>query len=661
MSKSDNLVLLILKEHIINLIEKDSSFSKFLIQNGISTPGINEELSRRNSEEIFDKYIANLSTEKFLKILSNFDEKKLKCLNDAIKDHSSEFLIKLKDEAFQNISVIDCFSIHKTKKNFREYAEILCPINFQHFSQTLYKQEKVELGTEILLHEHILKNKKILILGETGIGKTFNCLTIYYNWARNKILTDFFIFYIDLFKINPNSNLIDVILEQNFVNFNEYDRIFLRYLIKEKSDRVILLFDGVDALNSPDSIFHKIIYENQSIDYRIVVWMRENTTDEFQEMYNEIFKIDGFNSKDIRCFFRTYFSSCQVADNILSYLQLKRKALLESCTNPLIAYLVCSLWQCDGILESTQSEIVEKSVNIFLGENLIPNSERYKNIFTILGERAFDHLVDRQKMIISESSIDLDYLNGIISYKYSNKEKLEREFKFCNKIFYEYIIAKYLIIKFEENEKILTDEIIKKILLSPDKFHFKQIFQFIFDLNTEMFCLLPNCLTKTIIDSKSNYQKYLISLMKYNNPEKKLKLKYSFIKEKDTCQIFYQNLSNLVIIDFEDVIFEDITEFLFEISHLSNNNLEKIKIKYNLKFRQNNSEFNSLKTLNNLQRGCKKLKIIYLQNVNYAGTYFQSLQNISEVYLRKCPINFFEISFMKNLKTIDLSHNKIQG
>ena len=262
--------------------------------------------------------------------------------------------------------------------------------------------------------------KRILVQGQTGIGKTTFVKKLALDWAQLNLddemgydetavaLKKFeLLVAVNLKEVSKHQSLKDVISCSNI--FAEEDKSMtdgLLTYISENQDKVLLVFDGYDEHRcGRDSDIFKIFKGNKLRDCCVLITSRISKADELRE--SGVLKvlraeILGFSVGDISSYMGRKLGSEKDAENLFAHL--REKGLLALAKYPLLLLFLCSLWK-KGNLESwpkTKTDLYAQIVKSVLDHNQakhpasasceFPEVIDFKEILCEIGKVALDCL-----------------------------------------------------------------------------------------------------------------------------------------------------------------------------------------------------------------------------------------------------------------------------
>ena len=263
--------------------------------------------------------------------------------------------------------------------------------------------------------------KRILVQGQTGIGKTTFVKKLALDWAQLNLddemgydeaavaLKKFeLLVAVNLKEVSKHQSLKDVISCSNI--FAEEDKSMtdgLLTYISENQDKVLLVFDGYDEYRcGRDSDIFKIFKGNKLRDCCVLITSRISKADELRE--SGVLKvlraeILGFSVGDISSYMGRKLGSEKDAKNLFAHL--REKGLLALAKYPLLLLFLCSLWK-KGNLESwpkTKTDLYAQIVKSVLDHNQakhpasasceFPEVIDFKEILCEIGKVALDSLL----------------------------------------------------------------------------------------------------------------------------------------------------------------------------------------------------------------------------------------------------------------------------
>ena len=208
--------------------------------------------------------------------------------------------------------------------------------------------------------------KRILVQGETGIGKTTFVKKLLVDWSNleEAKLDEEQEDTLSKFDLVVSINLKEVSKCQTFKEVLSQSRVFpddetssiddLLSYIGENQDKVLLVFDGYDEYRTgseaeekygsrSNSPIFEVFHGNVLRDCTVLVTTRSSRADELQEFADIHLKITGFNWSDQEDFMIKFLGSQTEVDGLLKLLQ--KSKLDDLARVPLLNLFFCLLWK----------------------------------------------------------------------------------------------------------------------------------------------------------------------------------------------------------------------------------------------------------------------------------------------------------------------------
>ena len=262
--------------------------------------------------------------------------------------------------------------------------------------------------------------KRILVQGQTGIGKTTFVKKLALDWAQLNLddekgydetavaLKKFeLLVAVNLKEVSKHQSLKDVLSWSNI--FAEEDKSMTDGLLKyitDNQDKVLLVFDGYDEYRcGRDSDIFKIFKGDKLRDCYVLITSRISKADDLRE--SRVLKvlraeIVGFSHCDISSYMKRKLGSDKDAENLLGHLH--DEDLFALAKSPLLLLFLCNLWK-EGHLESwpkTKTDLYVQMVQSVLDHNQakhcasascdFPEVKDFEEILCVIGKVALDCL-----------------------------------------------------------------------------------------------------------------------------------------------------------------------------------------------------------------------------------------------------------------------------
>ena len=234
--------------------------------------------------------------------------------------------------------------------------------------------------------------KRILVQGQTGIGKTTFVKKLALDWAELNLedetaddkkavaLKKFALLVaVNLKEVSKHQSLKDVISCSNI--FAMEDKSITDGLLKyitDNQDKVLFVFDGYDEYRcGRDSDIFKIFKGDKLRDSYVLITSRISKADDLRE--SRVLKvlraeIVGFSHCDISSYMKRKLGSYKDAENLRGHLH--EKDLFALAKSPLLLLFLCNLWK-EGHLESwpkTKTDLYVQIVQSVLYHNQAKHS-----------------------------------------------------------------------------------------------------------------------------------------------------------------------------------------------------------------------------------------------------------------------------------------------
>ena len=258
-----------------------------------------------------------------------------------------------------------------------ELVEIHNEVQYSFQQQRAYGEDNVgKQGhltySNLLVRQHGEEklDRKVLIVGEAGIGKTILCTSIAEDWASGKLYQEFLIvLLLPLCQRNIASahSLLELLNE--LYNFNgEACSSVVSYLKRNRDNNILIIADGWDELSESEchegSFLNRLLFgdvlPNSSV--TVVLASRPHSVSPHtMQFIDQCAAVIGFSKETTESCIHSEFSG---DSDRISYLteQLENNALAESmCSVPLNLAMICHLCQSrEEPLPNTMTEMYAK-------------------------------------------------------------------------------------------------------------------------------------------------------------------------------------------------------------------------------------------------------------------------------------------------------------
>ena len=320
--------------------------------------------------------------------------------------------------------------------------------------------------------------KRILVQGQTGIGKTTFVKKLALDWAELNLedetaddkedvaLKKFeLLVAVNLKEVSKHQSLKDVISCSNI--FAEEDKSMTDGLLKyitDNQDKVLLVFDGYDEYRcGRDSDIFKIFKGDKLRDCCVLITSRISKADELRESgVLQVLRAEilGFSVRDISSFMRRKLGSDKDAESLRDHL--RKKNLLALAKSPLLLLFLCILWK-EGHLESwpkTKTDLYVQMVQSVLDHNQAQHSASascdfpevldFKEILCEIGKVALDslliddHVFDYKQLPPSIFCEESSFIGLLQVTKHIGNRRPARMVSFMHKSIQEFLSAWFI-------------------------------------------------------------------------------------------------------------------------------------------------------------------------------------------------------------------------
>ena len=297
------------------------------------------------------------------------------------------------------------------------------------------------------------QTRRVLILGEPGIGKSTVCQKFCYDWAKVQP-ADVGLHSVLLLKCRDiNCDLWEAIDDQllpHNIGTEEREQFF-QYIRKNQSN-VLLVLDGLDELPSNKmSVLSEIIQGRDLPNCNILATSRDMDGQKVKNSFDTLLEIQGFTEEDARIFISNQFKRIRpcVIQELLDKAKRNHK-WKDMMENPLTTALLCLLCEDlkDHLPESKTQLYQEATSSVLRGyfkkEGVFTTSEHFSEIdnseLLQLGSLAFCSLVEKKSYLEdNELPFNLSKLRFL-----STESSSHPKYFFPHKSFQEFLAAVYL-------------------------------------------------------------------------------------------------------------------------------------------------------------------------------------------------------------------------
>ncbi|XP_038045672.1 uncharacterized protein LOC119720177 [Patiria miniata] len=276
--------------------------------------------------------------------------------------HIASIYTKVRLETREGVAVV-CTPTGKTAKKSSQRGETVNSIEYD-------KIFRLRKGTEELI-------KRLIFVGEGGVGKSTIFDKIAYDWAEgeNEFLKRFdLVFLLKMCALRQESNLVDSILNQLLDEDSGISRDELERVIQAKPNKVLILLDGFDEMMTKaldEAPFGSILISLNRRKYRqccICVATRPShletlTSPSLVQNPCTHVEVQGFKKGDVEEYVRKFFNEDSDSGEALIQSIKKSNTLRDFAKIPMLLLLMCLLWRENKQLPKTTSRLFNKAVD----------------------------------------------------------------------------------------------------------------------------------------------------------------------------------------------------------------------------------------------------------------------------------------------------------
>ena len=336
------------------------------------------------------------------------------------------------------------------------------------------------------------KNKKILVVGRPGIGKTLFLTKWTRDWASGKAFNNFdFLFFLKFRKFNAEEkplSLRDLVLRSEYSETELSDQVFNH--ICENPERVLILFDGLDefldrsGVAKPadckdlekqmplSALFYNIVKGNLLPGASVLTTTRPTAVEEVTDLpFKKTIEILGFASEQVEEYVENFAKDAvedvqDAGKKIWEHIKTNMN-IFSLCYIPVNCLIICSCllqilkFQLTGVdFPTTLTEIYQRCVKIFFfrhdehredlrredinSKDLPPEVEKK---IKPLAKLAFDGLTEK-RLIFGQKEVPEDLVNCAVFHRLPDSQHgaftYEAQYCFIHLTMQEFLAAKHI-------------------------------------------------------------------------------------------------------------------------------------------------------------------------------------------------------------------------
>lgn len=327
----------------------------------------------------------------------------------------------------------------------------------------LYNTNQKELFNKLsfLDYEHffdIFKEDfgKILIRGESGMGKTCQMRYLVYGWCTNQWdhSNDYLLLTISVDNLEKKHDLYDIILKQNFNNINYMTKNILKTIFEDMKKEIILLIDGVDNFDINNTAINNLLHQSL-YPVRLVIWSKNNESKEIANSCNSIFEIVGLNYKQIANLLKKCNCSESNVNKFIENLKLQKIHIKNLCKIPTLTLQIYSFYENnDYSIFNSFYYFYSNFLNFLLKDN-------HRKLMKVLNKYCFLSLLkNSNNLLIPNKKIrkcNLYLLNNkLIKIRDNNLHKKNKLVQFYHLSFQQFFASQYLMNRYKNKKKFIN-------------------------------------------------------------------------------------------------------------------------------------------------------------------------------------------------------------
>ncbi|XP_072049090.1 uncharacterized protein [Amphiura filiformis] len=352
-------------------------------------------------------------------------------------------------------------------------------IHFPIKSQSEHKSESVLKRNEDLV---TLKTKqgqrvnRVLVRGIAGSGKSTLIANLAYKWATqdevNPLSQFSLVFIVTMRDLQAGLSLVDIVFQQILPVDTKVSRADLEAIINNKPEYVLVLIDGLDedtsaVLTRENEHIMQTLAGKRMRESCVIVTSRPYAIFKLGQHQKHFAQINliGFSQANIEIYIRKYFShDMKTADAMVDKIRSSHN-IRNLCTIPVMLLMACQIWESQGDLPETETEIYQEAVldlwNRYKLKYDMPdrNDSKLNRLSIILGKVAFENIMKpNEKLVFLESdfppeTFDFAFKVGLVTLERVTTNRKHRSMvTFVHKSFQEFFAAKYWVHVFETNQ-----------------------------------------------------------------------------------------------------------------------------------------------------------------------------------------------------------------
>nr|XP_054769505.1 uncharacterized protein LOC129277339 [Lytechinus pictus] len=298
---------------------------------------------------------------------------------------------------------------------------------------------------EPLAYDDIMKlpSKRVMIVGEAGVGKTTICAKMAHDWARGQHFKNIkLLLFILLCEVTDQKTLGEIVKDR-LSDSNDVKEKQIDEYARTNPEKVLILMDGLDEFNNKAKIITEILEATKLKSCQVIVTARPcevekiSTKDRLSKIYTRI-HVEGFSKAQVQNYVTKYFekNDPKAGESLLQFMEEKGGVISETIASyPIYCTMFCELWMDEerrDVIRKFQTffhvfdEMVYQMKDHYLSKTIKPEEKKIDHrkseaCFKVVGEMAFMGLIKKQiifdKGSFENDDLTLAYEVGILSTK----------------------------------------------------------------------------------------------------------------------------------------------------------------------------------------------------------------------------------------------------
>ncbi len=352
-------------------------------------------------------------------------------------------------------------------------SELYTGLKLKKHTITPQKTEKKDLNHYQELFRNLDTNRRILIKGDPGIGKSTFVRRLALDWANDEwtdteLKSIELLFIVSLRFIDATQTIENMIKCQHkcLAENENITEAILKYILEKAGKNCLVILEGFDEIPKNNQGLLKILRNEVIRDCCIMVTSRPNATDEIEDSMGTISSIEGFSKENTEIYIEKMIDDERKRSATFEYME--SSALQDMWRYPIHVLFLCLLVQWDEIdldVEDLQvGDFYTRLLNYLFKRYIADRAEthgvqeeeeRREEILLEIGRLAFEGLISnkvaykKSEIIEAVGCFVFDYGILIGSEEYKGRrftdDTADIFVYFAHKSIQEYLAAKYFL------------------------------------------------------------------------------------------------------------------------------------------------------------------------------------------------------------------------